>query len=364
MRLGFLSSSTGWGGLEQNLLRHARLLASEDIEPVLLVVPETRLAESGSDLEQVPIERHPRYFNGRAAKGLARQLSKAQIDILWSRDPRDLSAAGKAALEAGIPFVFQQGMQLASPKLTPWHKLRYSRVTRWIAPLHTLEAQIKMWTHVPHDRIRVIPLVLEDMWFEPAQQRSASRSAVGLPLDKRLVGCIGRLDPLKGQDTFIRAMRHLPTIWHGVIVGENTINESRNCEQELRDLAEAEGVADRLHFLPPRKDLRPVYDAVEVVAMCSVAETIGMVTLEAMASGCGIVGTRSGGTPELLLQGRVSGQALFEPGNDKTLAAAIEAGPFRADRKELQAAFGEKAVLQAWGELLAELHPSTTAPVS
>jgi glycosyltransferase involved in cell wall biosynthesis len=350
--------------LEQNLLRHARLLAAEDIEPVLFVIPETRLAEAGSDLEQVAIARHPRYFNGRAARELGQQIRQARVDVLWSRDPRDLSAAGKAVLVAGIPFVFQQGMQLASPKLTPWHRLRYSRVTRWIAPLHTLEAQIKMWTHVPHDRIRVIPLILENHWFEPAQQRSAARSAVGLPLDKRLVGCFGRLDPLKGQDTFIRALRHLPTIWHGVIVGENTVNDSRNFEQELRELAEAEGVADRLHFLPPRKDLRSAYDAVEIVAMCSVAETIGMVTLEAMAAGCGIVGTRSGGTPELLLQGRVSGQALFEPGNDKALAAAIEAGPFRADRSQLQETFGEEAVLNAWRELLAQLHPLTSSPVS
>lgn len=364
MRLGFLSSSTGWGGLEQNLLRHARLLASEDIDPVLFVIPQTRLAEAGKDFEQVAIARHPRYFNGRAARALGRQLKEARIDVLWSRDPRDLSAAGKAALVAGIPFVFQQGMQLASPKLTPWHKIRYSRVYRWIAPLHTLEAQIKMWTHVPHDRIRVIPLILEDKWFALAQQRSAARSEVGLPLDKRLVGCFGRLDPLKGQDTFIRALKHLPTIWHGVIVGENTINDRRDYEQELRELAEAEGVANRLHFLPPREDLRPAYDAVEIVAMCSVSETIGMVTLEAMASGCGIVGTRSGGTPELLLRGRVPAGAMFEPGDDRALAVAIEAGPFRADRKELQAAYGEQAVLQAWRELLAELHPSTAAPVS
>lgn len=364
MRLGFLSSSTGWGGLEQNLLRHARLLASKEVEPVLFAIPKTRLAEAGSDLEQVGIERHPRYFNGGAARELGQQLKNSRIDVLWCRDPRDLSAGGKAALVAGIPFVFQQGMQLASPKLTPWHRRRYSRVTRWIAPLHTLEAQIKMWTHVPHDRIRVIPLILESKWFETAQQRSAARSEIGLPLDKRLVGCFGRLDPLKGQETLIRALKHMPTIWHGVIVGENTINDNRNYKQELLELAETEGVADRLHFLPPRQDLRPAYDAVEVVAMCSVSETIGMVTLEAMASGCGIVGTRSGGTPELLLQGRVSGRALFDPGDDRALAAAIEAGPFRADRKGLQETFGEEAVLKAWREVLAELQPSTTAPVS
>lgn len=362
MTIGFLSSSTGWGGLEQNLLRHARWMCEDGFASVVFAVENTPLWRAAEDLDRVAIERYRRYINHRDARQLAWQMGKADVDALWSRDPRDLSAGGRAAALARVPFVFQQGMQLSSPKLMPWHATRYGRVTKWIAPLQWLKAQAETWTPVPPDRIEVIPLGIEDKWFEPPQQRMAARSACGLPFDKRLVGCIGRLDPLKGQDTLIRALAHLPTIWEAVIVGDNTVNEQRDMRAELQALAEELGVADRVHFRPAMTDLRPAYDAVDVVAICSEAETIGMVTLEAMAAGCAVVGTKSGGTPELFLHGRVDGRALWGAGDETGLAKSIEQGPFRADRKALEAQFSQRHVRQQWHSLLRSLPPRGQKP--
>lgn len=362
MTIGFLSSSTGWGGLEQNLLRHARWMREDGFVTVVFAVENTPLWRAAEDLDRVAIERHRRYFNHRDARYVAWQIGKADVDALWSRDPRDLSAGGRATALARVPFVFQQGMQLSGPKLMPWHATRYGRVTKWIAPLQWLKAQVETWTPVPPDRIEVIPLGIEDKWFEPPQQRMAARSACGLPFDKRLVGCIGRLDPLKGQDTLIRALVHLPTIWEAVIVGDNTVNDQRDMRAELQALAEERGVADRVHFRAAMADLRPAYDAVDVVAICSEAETIGMVTLEAMAAGCAVVGTKSGGTPELFLHGRVDGRALWGAGDEAGLAKSIELGPFRADRKALEAQFSERHVRQQWQSLLRSLPPRGQKP--
>jgi glycosyltransferase involved in cell wall biosynthesis len=55
--------------------------------------------------------------------------------------------------------------------------------------------------------------------------------------------------------------------------------------------------------------------------MCSDAEAFGRVTVEALKSGRPVIGTRSGGTPELICDG-VNG-FLFEPGNARQLAAAL-----------------------------------------
>ena len=355
MTIGFLSSSTGWGGLEQNLLRHARWMLLDGHEVIIFAVSGTPLWTAASEMNRTAIDRFRRYLNHSDARRMAHGLRAAEVDVLWSRDPRDLSAAGRAAMLARIPFVFQQGMQLSGPKLMPWHRTRYGRVTKWVAPLQWLKAQVETWTPVPPERVAVIPLGLEQRWFDPPMQRMAARSACELPFDKRLVGCFGRLDALKGQDTLIRALQHLPTIWEAVIVGDNTVNDERDMRAELEQLAKSCGVADRVHFRAAMADLRPAYDAVDVVAICSEAETIGMVTLEAMAAGCAVVGTKSGGTPELFLHGRVNGRALWGAGDEAGLALSIEQGPFRADRKALETQFSEQRVREQWQTLLNSL---------
>lgn len=355
MTLAFLSSSSGWGGLERNLLRHARWLSSNRHRSVVLAVEGTPLWNAAADLDRVAIVRHHRYAHGSAARQMARQLKAIGALLLWTRDPRDLGIGGRAAERSGIPFLFHQGMQLAGPKLMPWHVRRYQRIGCWVAPLGWLKTQVEAWTPVPGERIETIPLGLDDSWFEPPAQRMAARSDCGLPRDKRLVGCFGRLDALKGQDVLIRSLQHLPEIWEAVLVGDNTVNDNRNMRQELEQVARQTGVAHRVHFLPAMDPLRPAFDAVDVLAMCSTSETIGMVTLEAMAAGCAVVGTRSGGTPELFLRGRVDGRALWAPGDERELARCIEAGPFRADREAVANEFGQSQVIAQWESLLERL---------
>ena len=63
-----------------------------------------------------------------------------------------------------------------------------------------------------------------------------------------------------------------------------------------------------------------MYDALDGFGMTSHAETIGTVTLEAMAREVPVVGTDSGGTSELLAEGRGT---LCPPRNPEALAAAV-----------------------------------------
>ena len=55
--------------------------------------------------------------------------------------------------------------------------------------------------------------------------------------------------------------------------------------------------------------------------MCSDAEAFGRVTVEALKSGRPVIGTRSGGTPELIADGENG--FLFEPGKAQELASAM-----------------------------------------
>jgi glycosyltransferase involved in cell wall biosynthesis len=58
-----------------------------------------------------------------------------------------------------------------------------------------------------------------------------------------------------------------------------------------------------------------------VLLMCSAAEATGRVTIEALRAGRPVIGTRSGGTPELVTEGMDG--LLVEPDDPAALAAAI-----------------------------------------
>jgi glycosyltransferase involved in cell wall biosynthesis len=322
-------------------------------EVVVFAVDGTRLAEQATGrwgrYEGFP--RQPRYAAGPAARGMATRLKRLGVEALWVRDPRDLTFAGKATQRAGIPFIFQQGMQFSRSKHTPWHTFRFNRVTRWVSPAHWLAAQAAALTPLRSDQIYTIPLALDDPWFT-APWDPFARTAWGWPESARVVGLFGRFDPLKGQADFLRALALVPGI-HGWLIGESTVNEGRPYETQLKALAAELGIADRVRFDPPTESLRSAFDAVDAFAMCSVSETFGMVTLEALSRGVFVVGTRSGGTPELL-EGH-SGTALYEPGNVAELASILK--EIHGGRFHRNLDLHKKAhAVAAWNELLAALH--------
>ena len=90
---------------------------------------------------------------------------------------------------------------------------------------------------------------------------------------------------------------------------------------ELRALADELGVTDRLEIFDYHAKADEHLDWCNVLLMTSAAEAFGRVTVEALTAGRPVIGSRSGGTPELIADG-VDG-ILFTPGDAGELAAAI-----------------------------------------
>ena len=189
MRIAFLSSSTGWGGLERNLIRYAQWMAECGHEVEINCVQGSPLAESASattlNIRHIP--RQHRYFAFAEARRLRRHLKHTQTDIVWIRDPRDLPLCSLAIRNSGADLVFHQGMQISKPKTRPWHRVRYKHVSRWIAPLHHLRDEALANTPLRPEQIEVIPLALEANWFSTPKSPKA-RAMWSLPPDAKIVG--------------------------------------------------------------------------------------------------------------------------------------------------------------------------------
>ncbi len=110
----------------------------------------------------------------------------------------------------------------------------------------------------------------------------------------------GRLEPMKGVDTllhaFAAAREHMPE-WHLRIAGDGSQRTS------LESLAGELGLAGAVTFTgrQTHAEILREFAEAEIFAGLSRSEALGNVFLEAQASGCAVLGTRTGGIPDILL---------------------------------------------------------------
>ncbi|MFJ3584001.1 glycosyltransferase family 4 protein [Streptomyces sp. NPDC090127] len=157
-------------------------------------------------------------------------------------------------------------------------------------------------------RMTQLPPGVDEKTFHPASGGEAVRERLGLS-DRPVVVCVSRLVPRKGQDTLIRA---LPEIVRRVPDTVLLIVGGGPYEKDLRGLAATTGVSDSVRFTGavPWEELPAHYGAGDVFAMpCRTrrggldVEGLGIVYLEASATGLPVVAGDSGGAPDAVLDG-------------------------------------------------------------
>jgi len=128
---------------------------------------------------------------------------------------------------------------------------------------------------------------------------------------------VGRLDIVKGHHLAIEAIAagSVPQDIHLQIVGVGPR------EAELRALAKAHGVANRVHILGFQRNVYDYIAHCNILLMPSLHEGLPYTLLEAMALGIPIVASRVGGLAEVVQDERTG--LLVPPQDAKALAQAI-----------------------------------------
>ncbi|MGW1689622.1 glycosyltransferase family 4 protein [Streptomyces sp. NPDC002399] len=157
-------------------------------------------------------------------------------------------------------------------------------------------------------RMVQVPPGVDEKTFHPDSGGDLIRARLGLS-DRPVVVCVSRLVPRKGQDTLILAM---PAILAQVPDAVLLIVGGGPYAKELERLAVRTGVADSVRFTGPVpwEGLPAHCGAGDVFAMpCRTrrggldVEGLGIVFLEASATGLPVVAGDSGGAPDAVLDG-------------------------------------------------------------
>ncbi|WP_328463059.1 glycosyltransferase family 4 protein [Streptomyces sp. NBC_00448] len=208
------------------------------------------------------------------------------------------------------------------------------------------------------ERMVRLPPGVDENVFHPGPDGVVLRARLGLA-DRPVVVCVSRLVPRKGQDTLILAM---PRILREVPDTVLLIVGGGPYRGELEKLAARTGVAAAVRFTGsvPWSELPAHYGAGDIFAMpCRTrrggldVEGLGIVYLEASATGLPVVAGDSGGAPDAVLDGETG---YVVPGGSPEQAASRILTLLRDP--ELRRSLGERGrawVHEAWSwDLLAD----------
>jgi glycosyltransferase involved in cell wall biosynthesis len=190
---------------------------------------------------------------------------------------------------------------------------------------------------------------------DAAPQPPVFRDDLTTPEGASVVLALGRLHRNKAFDVLLRALPTLPDVWLWIA-------GSGPEEDELRGIAGAAGVADRVRFLGWRHDMAALMAAADLLVCPSRVEPLGNVIVEAWAHETPVVAAMADGPVELMEGGE---DGLLVPMEDApALAGAIRrvlSVPGLADhlikrgRAKFEADFTEEKVVEQYLKLFEQL---------
>jgi phosphatidyl-myo-inositol dimannoside synthase len=355
------------GGIQSYLSELVGRLAAGGAHSVLVYAPQwkgadafdTGVASAEAAVAGYRVVRHPGTLmlpEPTVDRRMRRLIADHGIDTVWFGAAAPLALLAQRARQAGATRVLASthGHEVG------WSMLPVARsVLRRIGDGADVVTYVSRYTRSrfasafgPDARLEYLPPGVDAERFRPdpaARAELRVRYRLG---DRPTVVCLSRLVPRKGQDVLIKALPSIRRRVDGValvIVGGGPYLEG------LRKLAAECGVADDVTFTEgvPDGELPAHHALADVFAMpCRTrgagmdVEGLGIVFLEASATGVPVIAGLSGGAPETVQDNKTG---LVVDGRSVSAVADAVAGLLTdRDRAEAMGVAGREWVTSQW----------------
>ncbi|WP_426183324.1 glycogen synthase [Microbacterium sp. TWP3-1-2b2] len=199
-------------------------------------------------------------------------------------------------------------------------KLAYENAAAIVAVSGGMRADIlRSYPSVDPARVRVIHNGIDVEQWRPVQD-AAFLASIGMDPTRPSVVFVGRITRQKGLPYLLRAAAALPPDVQLVLCAgaPDTPEIMAEVQEGVRLLQERRRGVIWIERMLPRDELSAILTAATTFVCPSIYEPLGIVNLEAMACGAAVVGTATGGIPEVVDDGVTGRLVPIEQATDGT----------------------------------------------
>jgi sugar transferase (PEP-CTERM/EpsH1 system associated) len=329
LRVLHFFSYLGLGGTELTALRvvtnlgkdcfENRLCGLRGFEPQVLT-----LRYPDADLVSLPVGKEGFRIQ---ILSIMRLIKAYRPHIVHSRNWGTIESILAARL-AHVPIVVhsEHGYEMDTLAGLPQRRRLFRRVVYGMADaVFTVTGDLQQYharqAWISPSRIRVIHNGIDTQLFAPnPHARRLILEKAGVPIDRFVVGSVGRLVPIKDHGTLLKSAELL--VHRGIDVHVLLAGSGPELTRHRQYLEDSAALAGRVTFLGSSANVSEILNAMDVFVLPSISEGMSNTLLEAMACGLPVLATRVGGNPEVVGDER-SGRG-FVPGDINGLAQHLE----------------------------------------
>jgi glycosyltransferase involved in cell wall biosynthesis len=262
-------------------------------------------------------------------------------DVVHTESSRSIVYLKCALWRRSIPIIWHARVSNAEPFLYEW--ILYSCATRVIAISEAVKRRFRYFLGAKR-KIEVIYNAVEIPYREAINANVSLKDEVGFQ-NSVLVGIVGRVTPLKGQETFIKAaalVAEKNSTVRFVIIGEGT----EEYLHYLRGLIKNYNLDNKIYITGYRENAAHLIKDLDILVCASIEEAFSRVSIEAMAHGRPVVATNVGGIPEVVVDGETG--ILVPVQDENAMAQAILEFVNDCELRERMGENGRKRVAQCF----------------
>lgn len=309
-------SSKGWGGQENRTLHEAIGLKKLGARVLILCQPDSRLAiraqEKGIETRMVKMRKS---FDLSAIWQIMRVIREERVDIVNTHSGRDSILAGIAGRLSRTKPVIVRTRHLALPITS---KFTYSVLPHKVVTVSEYVRQYLISLGIRKDHVTAVPTGVDLSRFNPETEAGTLKHELNLDANSLVVGTIAILRFKKGHHVLLEAIpKVLEAVPNAIFVFAGDGPQHEN----ISKIIEAKNLGRHVLLLGLRRDIPNVLKSIDLFALPTLEEALGTSFVEAMAMEKPVIGTRVGGVPEVIHEGKNG--LLVNPSDPTDLANAI-----------------------------------------
>jgi glycosyltransferase involved in cell wall biosynthesis len=334
MRILHVCPGHAYSGLESWVIEMIRFQRESGLDSRLVALKGAPLSEIASKAGIPVIHVEAPVSLSVLGSAVSRAVSEFDPGILHLHGSREFKllipwiARRKIIERRPLRVILQLHIWISHSKRDPLHALSYRLIDEIWCSSEPAKASIVDKLPVPERKIRILKygrdiVKMEAGFFE----RAEARRALNLPEDATIVGTVARIDRGKGTAELVDGtLPHMERDekLHLMLIGSPTddpeaVAFAENLVAKIRRLPEPLG--SRVHLPGNVKDSYRLLKAFDIFALPTHRECFSLALIEAQLAGLPCLVTNSGGSPELVKEGKTGW--LCEPDRTPSFEAAL-----------------------------------------